>query len=128
MKQKRQARSSHSINREWWLLLSLFGVSAAVALDPFENRMVLFLYLAPVMVAAYIYGRRHAILTAIACVLLVISGTFFRVILLRPDMKVALAAEHWSDLAIWSTLLIGFATGLGWLFGDFRLTHEGFVD
>lgn len=117
-----------SINPEWWLLLSLFAVSAAVALIPFTSRTILFLYLAPVMIAAYVYGKRMGILTAFACVMLVLSGTFFRDLLLQNDFKVSLSAEHWGELATWSVLLVTFGWGLGVLFGDFRQTHEGFVD
>ncbi len=117
-----------TINPEWWLLLSLFGVAALVVGIPFDSRTLLFLYLAPVMVAAYVYGRRMGILTAFACVLLVMSGTFLRDLLLQSDFKVSLSAEHWGELLTWSVLLVGFGWGLGWLFGDFRQTHEGFVD
>ena len=73
MKAKKQT-GLRAINPEWWLLLSLFVVSAVVALVPFGGRMLLFLYVAPVMIAAFVYGKRHTILTSVACVLMVVTG------------------------------------------------------
>jgi len=127
MNAKKQSRL-HKIDPEWWLISSLFAVSVAVILIPFTSHMLLFLYLGPVMIAAYVHGRRHSILTAVACVLLVSSGTFFKVLLLDSDFKVSLSNEHWGELLTWSLLLVAFGWGLGWLFGDFRQTHEGFAD
>ncbi len=116
------------INPEWWLVLSLFGVSGLVSIIPFPSHMLLFLYLAPVMIAAFLYGRKMGMLTAIACVLLVLTGSVLRDVFLDPEMKVAFATRKWEELITWAVLLIGFGWGLGWLFGDFRQTHEGFVD
>jgi hypothetical protein len=124
----RKASKLRTINPEWWLLLSVFGVSAAVSLVPFGGRMMLFLYLAPVMVAAYWYGRRKGILTAVSCVLVVFGALVFKAVLLEPNVRASLESEHWSELAMWGALLIGFGWGLGGMFGEYRETHVGFVD
>ena len=125
MKTKNHSRL-RSINPEWWLLLSLFCVSLAVMLIPYGERMLLFLYLAPIMIAAFTYGRRHAILTSIACVLLVIVGTVCRDV--SQGAVATLSNEKWGELGIWSVMVLGFGWGLGWLFGDVRQANEGFMD
>ncbi len=106
----------------------MFVISAAVATIPFGGRLLLCLYLGPVMVAAYLKGQRHAVLTSVASVLMVVSGTFVRDVLMHNDVRASLTEEHWGDLAIWSVMVLAFGWGLGRLFGDIRLTNEGFLD
>jgi hypothetical protein len=127
MRTKKQS-AIRSINPEWWLLLSLFTVSAAVAFIPFGGRMLLFLYVLPIMIAAFVYGKRHTILTSIACVLMVVTGTFCKDTIMAVDVKTAMSLTHWGDLLLWSVMILGFGWALGWLFGDVRQTHNGFVD
>jgi hypothetical protein len=127
MKSKNKTRL-RSMNPEWWLVLSLFVVSAIVTIIPLGGRMLLFLYLAPIMIAAFLYGRRHAILTSIACVLLVMVGTFCKDVTAHSSAMLSLSSEHWGSLALWALMTIGFGCGLGWLFGDVRQTNEGVLN
>jgi energy-coupling factor transporter transmembrane protein EcfT len=124
MKSKNRSRL-RSINPELWLLLSLFCVSMVVVVIPFGGRLLLFLYLAPVMIAAYLYGKRKAILTSVACVLLVTVGTVCGNLSMRAGAR--FSAEHWMELALWSVMILGFGWGLGRIFGDVRRTNEGFL-
>lgn len=116
-----------SMNPEWWLLLSLFVVSAVVAIVPVGGRMLLFLYLGPIMIAAFLYGRRHAVLTSVACVLLVFVGTFLRDVA-NAHAVLSLWSEHWSSLGLWAVMTLAFGFGLGWLFGDVKQTNEGVLN
>ena len=125
MKTKHQS-GLRSINPEWWLLVSLFCVSLLVMLIPFGGHMLLFLYFAPIIIAAYLFGRRHAVLTSVACVLLVVVGTVCRDV--SSGAAASLSSEHWEEIGIWSLMVLGFGCGLGWLFGDVRQTNEGFLD
>ena len=65
------------VNRELWLVLSLFILAAAMNFLIDAHRMVLGLYSLPTLFSAYIYGRRHATLTASASVFLVGLITYF---------------------------------------------------
>ena len=53
------------VNKELWLLLSLFGICLLLNLAVDGQRMVLSFYTLPTLGSAYLYGRRHATLTAL---------------------------------------------------------------
>ena len=60
------------VNKELWLVLSLFIIAAVMNFLVSAQRMVLAFYTMPTIFSAYLYGRRHATLTALASVLLVV--------------------------------------------------------
>ena len=53
------------VNKELWLLLSLFGICLLLNLAVDGQRMLLSFYTLPTLGSAYLYGRRHATLTAL---------------------------------------------------------------
>ena len=57
------------VNKELWLLLSLFAICLVLNLVVDAQRMVLSFYTIPTLGSAYLYGRRHATLTALALIL-----------------------------------------------------------
>ena len=59
------------VNKELWLLLSMFGLGLLFNNLLGSQRMVLSFYAFPTLYSAYNYGRRHATLTAFASVLIV---------------------------------------------------------
>src|SRR3989475_13243284 len=59
------------VNRELWLILSLFVIAALLNWLVASHGMILGLYTLPTLFSAYVYGRRHAVLTAVASILLV---------------------------------------------------------
>jgi len=65
---RRQLRAT---NPELCILLSLFGLAWLLTMATAADRTVLSLYILPTVASAYLYGRRHAVLTAFASVLLV---------------------------------------------------------
>ena len=64
-----------SVNKELWLLLSMFAIAGLLNLLTDAQRVVLGFYTLPTVAAAYLYGRRHAVLTAYGCVLLALLVT-----------------------------------------------------
>src|SRR5689334_15949212 len=60
------------VNRELWLLLSIFAIAALVNWFLGNGHMILGLYALPTLFSAYYYGRRHAVLTALGSILLVV--------------------------------------------------------
>ena len=72
------------VNRELWLLLSLFVLAALVNSLLDSHRMLLGLYTLPTLFSAYVYGRRHATLTAMGSALLVVLVAYFNPVFLAP--------------------------------------------
>lgn len=99
------------INPELWLLLILVGIAAMVNFLVASQHMALIFYFLPTLFSAYHFGRRHATLTALASVVLVILLTFA-----NPGMfthRFELPFAKWFDLAVWGGILMvaGYATG-----------------
>src|SRR6266542_6480877 len=66
------------VNKELWVLLSLFAIALLLNQVIASQRMVLSLYVLPTIASSYFYGRRHGTLTAFASVLLVSGLLIFR--------------------------------------------------
>jgi hypothetical protein len=68
-------RRIEAVNKELLLLLSLFAIAGLLNMLTDARRMVLGFYSLPTIAAAYLYGRRHAVLTAYGSVLLALLVT-----------------------------------------------------
>jgi hypothetical protein len=55
-------RQFERVNKELWLVLSLFLIAALINFAVSAERMVLAFYTLPTVFSAYLYGRRHATL------------------------------------------------------------------
>ena len=64
-----------SVNKELWLLLSMFAIAGLLDMLTDAQRVVLGFYTLPTVGAAYLYGRRYAVLTAYGCALLALLVT-----------------------------------------------------
>jgi len=98
--------------KELGLLLSLFLIAAALQSFAQSLPMALCFYFLPTLYSAYFFGRRHATLTAFACVFLVILLDYFNS--LFPNHHVAiLPQERLFNFAIWAGILAvtGYAMG-----------------
>jgi putative nucleotidyltransferase with HDIG domain len=94
------------VNKEHLLVFSLFGLAGLLNSLVASQRVVLGLYTLPTVVSAYLYGRRHATLTAFASVLLVGLLTWYNRDLLTPLENWPLAVARWLDVVIWGGTLI----------------------
>ena len=68
-------RRFEAVNKELLLLLSLFAIAGLLNVLADAQRVVLGFYSLPTVAAAYVYGRRHAVLTAYGSVLLALLVT-----------------------------------------------------
>ena len=100
------------VNKELWLVLSLFIIAVTLNFAVGSQRMVLGFYTLPTLGSAYLYGRRHATLTALASVLLVVLLVYFNPVL-SETAEAAIFGGKWLDLMVWGgTLLItGYMMG-----------------
>ncbi len=101
------------VNKELWLLLSLFAICLILNLVVDGQRMVLSFYTLPTLGSAYLYGRRHATLTALGSVLLVCLMTWYNPVLFASAAATPPAVARWLDIAVWGGVLIitGYAMG-----------------
>jgi putative nucleotidyltransferase with HDIG domain len=93
------------VNKELWLILSMFIIAWMLNALVDAGRMMLSFYTLPTLGSAYMYGRRHATLTAFASVLLValLSGMTPQVI---GANALAPTAERWADFTAWGGMLM----------------------
>jgi integral membrane sensor domain MASE1 len=78
------------VNQELWLLLSLVVIAAMLNFLVSSQRVVLNFFFLPTLFSAYHFGRRHATLTAVASVALVVllcwvNPTIFNRRIARPE-------------------------------------------
>lgn len=109
------ARPQGGANKELWLLLSLFLIALLFNFMVDAQRMVLAFYTLPTLFSAYKYGRRHAVMTALASVLLVVLVIYFHPpVLHRPAFVIP--QEKWFDIALWGGTLVVIAYAMGTLY------------
>ena len=120
------------VNKELWLLLSLFGICLLLNLAVDGQRMVLSFYTLPTLGSAYLYGRRHATLTAFGSVLLVCLMTWYNPVLLAATSGMNVSAGRWLDIVVWGGVLIVTGYSMGTLYehsasqiSELRQTYHG---
>jgi hypothetical protein len=92
------------IAKESILLLSLFLIAAMVQFYAQSLPMALCFYFLPTLYSAYYFGRRHATLTAFACVFLVVLLGFLNNMM--PGHRViSLPDERLFNFGIWAGIL-----------------------
>src|SRR5580704_16447205 len=64
-------RQLQQVNKELWLILSMFVIALVLNVVIDAQRMLLGFYTLPTLASAYLFGRRQATLTALASVLMV---------------------------------------------------------
>lgn len=126
-------RRLEEVNKELWLVFSLFVLAAMLNFLVASQRMMLGFYTLPTLGSAYLYGRRHATLTALASVLIVsLLGRF------NPDLlameSLAVAGERWIAVTIWGGTLLVTAYLMGTLYDhknhqlqELRETYHGIL-
>lgn len=99
------------INPELWLLLFLVVIAAMLNFLVASQRMALVFYFLPTLYSAYHFGRRHATLTAVASIILVVLLVYVNPSMFRRHVEMPLAL--WFDLTVWGGILMvaGYATG-----------------
>ena len=99
------------INPELWLLLFLVLIAAMLNFLVASQRMALVFYFLPTLYSAYHLGRRHATLTAVASIVLVVLLIFLNPAMFRRHVEMPLGI--WFDLTVWGgTLMVaGYTMG-----------------
>lgn len=122
------------INQELWLVLSLFVIAGLFNWLVASHRMILGLYTLPTIFSAYVYGRRHAVLTSFASMFMVLILMWKNTSLFAASVPFALNYDQWSELITWACLLLITAYAMGTLYdrkerhlGELRQTYFGLL-
>jgi len=131
---RRSLQQLGDVNRELWLLLSLFALAALLNTLLDSHRMLLGLYTLPTLFSAYVFGRRHATLTALGSVLLVALITYFNPTLFATHRTVLPIPEKWFEIVVWGGILLVNAYAMGTLYEhkerhvrELRSTYQGIL-
>lgn len=124
------------VNKELWVVLSVFLIAAILNFAVTSQRMVLALYTLPTLLSAYCYGRRHATLTALASALVVGIVLYTNPSLLQArNPAIPAEAALWIDVALWACVLMVTAYATGTLYEhkaaqvvELRQTYYGVLE
>ena len=94
-----------AVNKELWIILSMFLIAGVLNFAISSQRMVLALYTLPTLGSAYFYGRRHATLTAVASALLVSLLLYLQPSLLTERLAPS-RLTPWLDVLMWASVLV----------------------
>jgi putative nucleotidyltransferase with HDIG domain len=119
------------VNRELWLLLSLFGIAALVNFLVSSHAALLSFYALPTVFSAYFYGRRHAIATAVASILLIVALSIHNPGLFA-NSNGEVVGERCFGIIVWGGSLVLTAVAMGTLYEkdkvklrELRQTYHG---
>lgn len=119
------------VNQELWLILSLFVIVGLFNWVLDSGQMILGLYTLPTLFSAYTYGRRHAVLTATASILLVVCLVIFNPRFLLSRLSEPLF-QTFGEFTVWAGLIILIAYAMGTLherqktqYSELRQTYFG---
>src|SRR5579859_4268043 len=107
------------VNSELWLILSLFVLAAGVNFLVASHHMMLGFYTLPTILSAYIFGRRHAVLTAFASVFIVGLVLYNSPHLLNDDSASQVfffIPGKWMEIVVWGGTLVVTAYLMGALY------------
>ncbi|MGH9254257.1 MAG: HD-GYP domain-containing protein [Vicinamibacterales bacterium] len=106
-------RRFEAVNKELWVVLTLFLAALILNHLVATQRMVLSFFVLPTLGSAYFYGRRHATLTAFASVLLVAGLLLFSRSTSPQDAILQASFAQWLDVIVWggSLIVTGYLMG-----------------
>jgi putative nucleotidyltransferase with HDIG domain len=127
------AKAVERVNKELWVILSIFAIALLLNQVLGSQRMVLSLYVLPTIASSYFYGRRHGTLTALASVLMVAGLMMFRSSVPGNELfTAAMLWGQWLEVAVWGGTLIITGYLMGTLYEhkneqikELRETYQG---
>jgi len=103
-------------NKELWMILSMFSIIGIMNYLLTGQQMLLQLYVVPTIFSAYFFGRRHAVLTAVASILLVGLVLHFNSDLFKDMEQFNSASGQWYEIMAWAGMLVIIAYSMGTLY------------
>ena len=131
MKRQHLTSSLERVNKELWVVLSLFAIALLLNQVIAAQRMVLSFFVLPTIASAYFYGRRHGTLTALASVLLVVGLLLFRSVS-GVSAAQTMSPTDWLEVVVWGGSLVVTGYLMGTLYehknqqiNELRETYQG---
>src|ERR1700730_4694944 len=122
------------VNQELWLVLSLFIIAGLINWLVASHRLIVGFYTLPTLFSAYVYGRRHAVLTASASIFMVVVLVLTNKSLGVGSTHVVSPYDQWTEWITWAGLLLVTAYAMGTLYerterhlGELRQTYFGLL-
>ncbi|WP_457756222.1 HD-GYP domain-containing protein [Thermodesulfatator indicus] len=123
----------YEVNKELWLVLSIVSLLAITNFLVDSQRILLNLYSLPAIFSAYFYGKRHAVLTALASILLVIAMLYVIPGIIENE-SFSWWKEDWRQLTVWASTLLIMAYTMGVLYDrhkekikELQKTYHGII-
>src|ERR1700686_5400083 len=86
------------VNQELWLVLSLFIIAGLMNWVVASRRRIGGFYPLPTLFSAYVYGRRHAVLTALASIFIVVVLMLTTTSLFASSTRAVSEYNQWAAL------------------------------
>jgi putative nucleotidyltransferase with HDIG domain len=122
------------VNKELWLILSMFVIVGIMNYLVTSQGLLLGLYTLPTILSAYLYGRRHATLTALVSVMLVGLFAYINPDILNTNSELKYSGTNWHEFIVWGSMLIITAYAMGTLYErnkirveELRKTYKGLI-
>ncbi len=123
------------VNKELWIIFSMVAIAGLINFAVASHYLLLGLYTLPTIMAAFFFGRRQAVMTAFASVLLVIIVSHFSPqIFEEKDIGALGQAGQWYHIMSWGGMLILTAYAMGTLYEknqdkmhELRNTYHGLL-
>ncbi|RTZ90731.1 MAG: hypothetical protein DSY91_06000 [Deltaproteobacteria bacterium] len=121
-----------NVNKELWVILSLFVLIGLMNYLVASQRILLGLYTLPTLFSAYYFGRKHATLTALLSVIMVGLLVYYNPSWLSLDEY--MPSDKWRELLAWGSILMVTAYAMGTLYErdkkkmeELRQTYQGIL-
>ena len=108
------------VNKEFWLILSLVSLTALMNFLVDSQRLLLNFYTLPTIFSAYYFGRKHAVLTALASILVVLLMLYYLPQIFNERPVLFFQGQGWQDFTIWGGVLLITAYAMGTLYDRYR--------
>jgi len=116
----RDSRLTHAvkqINKEIWIVLSMLGIAWMLNYTFASQYLLLGLYTLPAVLSAYLFGRRQAVLTAFASILLVGLVSYFNPGRFAQFNLAGVGGDNqWYHIVSWGCILLVTAYAMGTLY------------
>jgi hypothetical protein len=122
-------------NRELWIVLSMVGIAWMLNYTLASQYLLLGFYTLPAVVSAYLFGRRQAVLTAFASILLVGLVNYFNPGRFDGIQLAGIGGNNqWYHIVSWGCILLVTAYTMGTLYEhnknkmeELRRTYQGLL-
>jgi len=127
--------SLRQINKELWIILAMLGIAWMLNVTLASQYLLLGLYTLPAVLSAYSFGRRQAVFTALASILLVgLVSHFNPGRFERFDLAGLGGDNQWYHIVSWGCILLVTAYTMGTLYEknktkmqELRQTYQGLL-